>query len=242
MTKNNCPTTGSLALWRGELYFQLLFAIGFSFSRRITPNMNRLITIPLFLFFTQICYSQTSESYTDLPEGSIKSEVASFAKSAGRTRQIDSVNNKLTEIKLKRCSNDFVYFESGDMIALDKLVSIQSKTVTATSNKVPGDKAWGMGDSFPLTEVLQVRYIHYKYQLILPDSAIAGLFNPKFCISPRKNNKIGKTTSSNCRVYQSQDKRRVYIYMLNGEGAQQYEVTWVIEDSKYYKRIVDKIL
>ncbi|PVD51878.1 hypothetical protein DC498_12580 [Terrimonas sp.] len=82
----------------------------------------------------------------------------------------------------------------------------------------------------------------YKYQLLLADSAISGLYNPKFCINPKKNNKIGEATSTNCKAYQSKDKRRVYIYMLNGEGAEQYEVTWIINESNYYRRVIDKIM
>ena len=87
----------------------------------------------------------------------------------------------------------------------------------------------------------EVRYLHYKYQIILPDSAIAGIINPRFCINPKVNYKIGKATSTVCRVFQSPDKKRVYIYMLNGAGAEQYEVTWVINENKYYGRIIDKV-
>lgn len=203
--------------------------------------MSRLIIIAIFPIFVQFCYSQTSEGYAGLPEGIIKNELALFVKSSGSMAQIGEINNKLIEIKLKRCSHDFAYFESGDIIALDKLVSIQSRTLT-TGNKITGDKAWGTGDIPPATEVSEVRYIHYKFQLILSDSAIAGLFNPKFCINPKKNNKTGKTVICNCKVFQSQDRRRVYIYMLNGEGLQQYEVTWIIKDGKYYGRIVDSVL
>jgi len=204
--------------------------------------MSRLIVIAIFPFFVQFCYSQTSEGYAGLPNGIIKNELALFVKSSGNMVQIGEINNKLIEIKLKRCSHDFAYFESGDIIALDKLVSIQSKAVTTTGNKITDDKAWGIGDIPPSTEVSEVRYIHYKFQLILPDSAIAGLFNPKFCANPKKNNKTGKTLICNCKVFQSLDRRRVYIYMLNGEGSQQYEVTWAIEDGEYYRRIVDSVL
>ncbi|WP_153798639.1 hypothetical protein [Foetidibacter luteolus] len=203
--------------------------------------MWQLTSATLFIFFVQICYSQTSESYANLPEGTIKREIALFAKSGGKTKQVDSVDTKLTEIKLRRCADDFAFFESGNIVALDKLVSIRSKKITFTNSKVSANKRWGMGDHLPVTEVAEVRYIHYKYQLILPDSAIAGLFNPKFCINTKKNNKAGKTTISNCRVYQSKDKKRVYIYMLNGENPKQYEVTWVIENSQYCQRIIDEI-
>lgn len=204
--------------------------------------MRQFIIVVIYIFFQQICYSQSSEGYANLPEGIIKNEVASFLISAHRINQTDNISNTLVEIKLKRCSEDFVYFESGDIISLDKLVSIQSKAVNVIDNKITGGYTWGIGNSPPTTEVSKVRYIHVKFQLILPDTAIAGLFNPKFCINPKKKNKIGKTTTSNCKVYQSQDKRRVYIYMLNGEESAEYEVTWVIENGRYYRRIVDNIL
>lgn len=128
----------------------------------------------------------------------------------------------LQEVKLSRCGADFVSFESGDWIALDKLVTITS------SESDPG-------------KVAEVRYLHYKFQIILPDSAIAGIINPRFCINPKANYKIGKATRSDCRVFQSPDKKRVYIYMLNGTGPEQYEVTWVINENKYYGRIIDKV-
>ena len=161
--------------------------------------------------------------YDDLQDNLIKKEVTAIVRANGSSMNAESIKNaRLKEIKLSRCGADFATFESGDWIALDKLVSISS---SATD---PG-------------RVAEVRYLHYKYQLILPDSAIAGIINPRFCINPKANYKIGKATRTDCRVIQSPDKKRVYIYMLNGAGPEQYEVTWIINENKYYGRIIDKV-
>ncbi len=40
-------------------------------------------------------------------------------------------------------------------------------------------------------------------------------------------------------VYLGGDKRTIYIYMLNRESIGSYEVTWIIQDKKYLRRVVD---
>lgn len=204
-------------------------------------NMRLIIIIALFFLAAETCYGQKNESYSALPESIVKREIAFFVKAASGML-IDS-SLLLTEIKLSRCSNDFVIFESGNLIALDKLISIYSKPVNLNSITLTDKgKLWGISEDLPTTQISEVRFLHYKYQLLLADSAISGLYNPKFCINPKKNNKIGEATSTNCKAYQSKDKRRVYIYMLNGEGAEQYEVTWIINESNYYGRVIDKVM
>jgi hypothetical protein len=41
------------------------------------------------------------------------------------------------------------------------------------------------------------------------------------------------------KVFVSPDKKKVYIYMLNRDNLGSYEVTWVIQDKKYLRRVVD---
>ncbi|WP_315823560.1 hypothetical protein [Paraflavitalea speifideaquila] len=38
-----------------------------------------------------------------------------------------------------------------------------------------------------------------------------------------------KPVAVDCKAFRSADKQRVYIYMVNGEGRDRYEVTWVIQ-------------
>lgn len=184
-------------------------------------KLTRILILAIAFFVAQNGYGQRTEGFADLSDSLISKELSAFVRTAGLPVSTDN-SKPLRQIKPTRCAADFVTFESGDWIALDKLVSISS------SASDPG-------------RVAEVRYIHYKYQIILPDSAIAGIINPKFCVNPKDNHKIGKTTSTNCRVFQSPDKKRVYIYMLNGAGPEQYEVTWVIWEDKYYGRIINKV-
>ena len=203
--------------------------------------MRVIILIVLFLSAQQTGYGQKRESYFDLPDSVLKREMAVFVKAAS-AKPFDR-SSILTAIKLSRCSSDFVLFESGNLLSVNTLVSICSKPVTLNAATLKDKRRlWGVSEKLPTTQISEVRFLHNKYQLLLPDSAITGLYNPTFCINSKKNTKIGREIATNCRVYQSTDQQRVYIYMLNGEGPEQYEVTWIVRGGKYYGRVVDKII
>jgi hypothetical protein len=70
--------------------------------------------------------------------------------------------------------------------------------------------------------------------VVVPPAAYTDLYEPHFYYTNEKGNK-----KTYCAVYVSADKRNYYIYMLNGEGAGRYEVTWVIQDKHYLRRVVD---
>jgi len=126
----------------------------------------------------------------------------------------------LTEIPLKKCSDVHAYFEKGNLYASEIIVSVHANE---------GDPQHGIN---------HIMFIHYKYGFELPDSAISDIRNPKFC---DKYTKKDRPVASNCKVFRSGDKKRVYIYMLNGDGKDAYEVTWVIQNSKYFTRIIDPV-
>ena len=50
---------------------------------------------------------------------------------------------------------------------------------------------------------------------------------------------IPATEHSVMTAHKTEKVRKYYIYMLNGEGAGRYEVTWVIQDKHYLRRVVD---
>jgi hypothetical protein len=156
----------------------------------------------------------------DLRDNLIRNEIASFSINGSSIRDSGGLSNALTEIPLKRCSDKHLYFEKGNLYAAEIIISIQANEGALP----PGIK--------------DIMYIHYKYGFSLPDSAIADIPNPRFC---EKYTSKGKPLVSNSRVFRSADKKRVYIYMLNGEGADSYEVTWVVQDSKYLTRVVDRV-
>ena len=72
-----------------------------------------------------------------------------------------------------------------------------------------------------------------KDTVAIPPAAYFDLYHPNFTYS-----QSGSQKSYN-GVYVSNDKRTVYIYMLNRDDLGSYEVTWVIQDKQYLRRVVD---
>ncbi len=74
---------------------------------------------------------------------------------------------------------------------------------------------------------LQIKIISGKFD------HFADLYEPRFCGS------VNGEIKCNCAAYISNDKRRIYIYMLNSNGKGGYEVTWVLQDKQYLRRVID---
>lgn len=93
----------------------------------------------------------------------------------------------------------------------------------------------GYGD-MPNTAITSVTLIQGKDTVRVPPVALSDLFEPLFMY------RDGGQPKTHDGVYQSADKKTVYIYMLNKEGNGYYEVTWVIRDNAYLRRVVDPTL
>jgi hypothetical protein len=188
-------------------------------------SKSELIAWIILMLFVQICFGQKNmgvsdqESFTKLTDETMKREIASFSMKGSSILKTDSLaKKKLEGLPLKKCSDKFAFFEKGNIYDSELIVNIESETEK------------------PVT-VIRLLYGRYG-QYFLPDSAIADIYNPKFC---EQYTKKGKPIKSSCKVFQSEDKRRIYIYMLNGEGVNRYEVTWVIQDGKYHTRVIDPV-
>ena len=70
--------------------------------------------------------------------------------------------------------------------------------------------------------------------MVVPPAAYADLYEPRLYYTDPKDK-----TKTYCNVYMSADNRKHYVYMVNGEGHGQIQVTWVIQDKKYLRRVVD---
>jgi hypothetical protein len=67
----------------------------------------------------------------------------------------------------------------------------------------------------------------------IPKTAYRDLYDPAFTYSHK-----GDAKSLN-GIFFSADGRKIYIYLLNKEKTGSYEVTWVIQDKKYLRRVID---
>lgn len=100
--------------------------------------------------------------------------------------------------------------------------------------KIDNKGYYGGYGSVPRTTVASVTAVFGADTVVIPAAAIADVYNPDFTYTDSKGQ-----LNSYISVYRSADKRKVYIYMLKREDSGSYEVTWVIQDKKYLRRVVD---
>ena len=100
--------------------------------------------------------------------------------------------------------------------------------------KIDNKPFFGDYGTVPKTAITAVTMILGKDTIRLPEIAFKDIFNPRFVYKDKAG--IEKTL---CGVYYSPDKVTMYIHLVNREASDKYEVTWVIRDKKYLKRVVD---
>jgi hypothetical protein len=198
-----------------------------------------------------------SESLNRLENELIRREIETFTVAKYESINLDTLPApKLREIPLLGCSGNYVLFEAGNWISTNLHVSIESKPFVVTENKITYiDSAkgwvneindlpvWGAEGEIPKNQITEVKFwFHIHWPQELPASAFAGLYEPNFCSEEYHSSGKGKQAKPEkqfCKVYQSEDKKRVYIYMKNSSGFDGYEVTWVIENGEYLMRVID---
>lgn len=207
-----------------------------------------------FLFCCCSCFAQVpnafpdsnkeSDGYEELPAGIIKKEISYFNISGGNFSLEDSLAKvNLIEIPMSTYTNTSVTFSLGKIsikISAAPFDSSKHDLIYASPEQpylalIDKKRFWGTDGGVPKEKISSVSYKNGSKSYQLPDSAIHNLYEPNFCNKYESENKV----FCHCKVYQSMDKKRTYIFMLNSDGAGGYEVTWVLEDGKYVRRVVD---
>ena len=111
-----------------------------------------------------------------------------------------------------------------------KILLYDEKYVTKIDNK----PFYGVIGKMTTTTIAYIMVTVGRDTINIPATAYSDLYDPKFC-RPGAEAK----TKCNLGVYFSKDNRRMYIYMLNGDERQGYEVTWIIQDKQYLRRVID---
>jgi len=182
-------------------------------------------------------YRSKKENFARIQEKDIRSDVACFAF-GGMDESIGK--GKLPTIPATKYGRDFITFSGKDIQvtiaggAFDegahKFTYYNKEHLVKIDNK----PFYGSYDEKPETAIQSVTVIIGKDTVPIPAAAYSDLFNPEFTY----NDKSGVVKSFN-NVYFSGDKRTFYIYMLNRHPKANYEVTWVIRDKQYFRRVVD---
>jgi hypothetical protein len=207
-----------------------------------------LLTIGLLISFFSFAQDpefpdlrSKKDMFMKIPDKAIRSDISSFAmagldESAGK--------QPLRSLSLKGVGYDSIAFEgNGLQVKIKAGVFDASKhKLTYYTNsdnnrkyltKIDNKAYFGNYGKVPETTIESVTVIAGADTLNIPKEAYADLYNPIFSYT---ENGVQKYINN---VYLSADGKNVYIYMLKREAGGSYEVTWVIQDGKYTRRVVD---
>lgn len=205
----------------------------------------RIISFVLLLMITGVSFGQDGDrpdyrskkdNFSRIVEKDIRSDIASFSMGG-----IDESVGKLPlkTLPITGFGNDFITFAGNNI-----QVKVTSAPFDKTKHKlgfyednylVKIDNKPYFGDygKVPKTTVSNVTVIIDKDTVAIPPAAYNDLCNPIFSFY---DHGVQKTQD---KVYLSADGHKVYVYLLKQESGGSYEVTWVIQDKKYVRRVVD---
>ncbi len=221
---------------------------------------NRYILLILFFWFNFLLNSQNcnstkikDESISKLTNDKYIQEIESFNITKIIQKKLTNPTiKKLVEVKLYKCNDTLAIFQAGNMIINDKLIDIFISNFDTIGHKLIYEASWlckidghcfyGTQGKVPKQRIKSLNVLFSAHRIVtIPDSAFSDLYEPKICTTITTKNQKKKLKTSSCKVLQSQDKSRVYIYMLNGDNEAKYEVTWIIDKGKYIGRVVDNV-
>lgn len=182
-------------------------------------------------------FRSKKESFLRMQEKDIRADLASFTM-GGMDESMGK--GKPASIPATGYGNDYITF-SGDNIQ----VTIRAKEFDESKHKlqyynkkhlvrIDGKPYFGNYGEMPSTAIASVTVLIGKDTVAIPPAAYADLYDPDFTYTDGS----GVVKSYN-KVYLSPDKSKIYIYMLNRDDKGSYEVTWVIKDKQYLRRVVD---
>ena len=183
-------------------------------------------------------YRSTRENFKKILDKDIRADLAAYS--------LAGIDESLTKEQLQNISSS----NSGDDFIEFKQDSFYVKIVTGSFEKekhkllyynekylikIDNKPFWGTNYSLPKKTISSVTITIGKDTIKIPATAYFDLYEPVLSYYD-KTSRAAKTHSA---IYLSKDGRKIYIYMINGEGAGSYEVTWIIQDKTYLRRVVD---
>lgn len=182
-------------------------------------------------------YRSKRDNFLKMQEKDIRADVSQFTF-GGISESL--IKHKLDAIPVVSINSDSVIF-SNDTVT----VQITTGNFDATKHKttwfdnkyavkLDNHPFWGTENTLPKHSIASVTAFIGNDTIVIPQSALADLYEPHLFYTDAKGSK-----KTYCAVYRSSDNRKYYIYMVNGDGGGRYEVTWVIQDKHYLRRVVD---
>jgi hypothetical protein len=175
------------------------------------------------------------DNLTKIPEKDIQADIAVFAMAG---LDINMGKPPLRSMSITDMSNTMIKFDSGGIhVAVTAIPFSPAKHKLQYSDKylirIDSKAYFGSYGKIPKMAINNVSVVIEGDTVAIPAVAYSDLYEPNFTFNQ------GGERKSYDAVYFSPDKHTMYIYLLCNDQAGGYEVTWVIRDKKYVRRIVD---
>ncbi|HEY0678912.1 MAG TPA: hypothetical protein VGD17_11540 [Chitinophagaceae bacterium] len=205
---------------------------------------NILLVCSLLMYFTSFSqdrdfpdYRSKKENFLRIQEKDIRADVASFSI-GGMDESIGK--GTLASIPATSYGTDYITFTGSDITVTIKAgVFDPTKYKLQYYNKehlvrINGKPYYGKYGEVPRTTIASVTVLIGKDTVAIPAAAYADLYEPDFTYRDASG-----TVKSYNKVFLSPDNKKIYIYMLSRDNLGSYEVTWVIKDKQYVRRVID---
>jgi hypothetical protein len=176
-----------------------------------------------------------NESFARLQPKEFRSDVATFAL-AGISESVGAI--PLEKISYESFGTDSMTF-AGDKIKAKVKISrfdpakhkltYDEKYLTRIDKKA----YYGNYGNMPKTYISDVSVIISGDTVKIPPAAYSDLFNLNLTYSDQG---VKRTTNA---IYKSQDGDRIYLYLFCKDNTGSYEVTWIFQNRKYVRRVLD---
>lgn len=181
-------------------------------------------------------YRNNKESFKRVPDKTLKADLGVFT--------VGGIEESIGKLPLRKISpqkytaNSMSF--SNDQVSVTVTLgdfSEEGKKITRIDEhvvKINGKPFYGNYGKLPETIIQSVLVLIGKDTVTIPPAAYADLYNLNFTY----HDKSGTERTAN-GVFFSADNKRMYIYLLSRDKTGSYEVTWVIQNGQYLRRVVD---
>lgn len=176
-----------------------------------------------------------TESFARFHYGTLRTDLATFTL-AGTSESMGAP--PLKKIDYTSLNDSSITFEGNGVKAIIKIAPfVPSKHKLYYDDKylIKIDRRPYYGDygKVPKSYISEVLMIVNRDTVLIPEIAYSDLFNLHFTYTDKG---VERTRDA---VYFSNDGHYIYMYLFCKNNSGSYEVTWIIQDNKYLRRILD---
>ena len=176
-----------------------------------------------------------TESFAKLQPKELRADVATFAL-AGISESVNTT--PLPKIDYTNYNADSMVFNGDGIKAIVKIAPFEpAKHKLSYDDKylVRIDRRTYYGDygNMPKTDISDLIVLWGNDTVAIPATAYNDLHNLHFTYL---NKGVERTTNA---IYKSKDGRRFYLYLFSKDNTGSYEVTWIFQDGRYVRRVLD---